>query len=287
VVAAAYLRLTKPRVIELLLVTTVPAMILAADGIPPLGLLIAVLVGGAAAAGGANTFNSYLERDRDRFMRRTHGRPLPRGEISPRGALRFGVLLEVVAFVLLAGVANLLAALLAVGAMAFYVAVYTVWLKPRTVENIVIGGAAGAAPVLVGWAAVTGGIGLPALVLFAIVFLWTPPHFWALAIRYADDYRTAGIPMLPVVAGIDVAARRIFVYTLAVVACSLTLPIVHPTTPVYPVVAAVLGCVFVARAVALRRHPGPARAIAMFGFSNLYLAALFAAMALDVAAGHL
>jgi protoheme IX farnesyltransferase len=285
--ASAYVRLTKPRVIELLLVTAVPAMVLAADGMPAPGVLAAVLVGGALAAGGANTFNSLLERDRDQFMRRTHDRPLPRGEVSPRAALVYGIALEVVAFALLARWANLLAAGLAVGATLFYVVVYTVWLKPRTVENIVIGGAAGAAPTLVGWAAVTGRIEVPAVVLFAIVFCWTPPHFWALAIRYADDYRTAGIPMLPVVAGLRPTVRRITAYAAAVVVLSLTLPLVRPTTPLYPLAAAVLGVTFLGRAWGLARACDPAAALAFFRFSNLYLAALFVAMALDVAVGRL
>jgi protoheme IX farnesyltransferase len=254
---------------------------------PAPGVLAAVLVGGALAAGGANTFNSLLERDRDQFMRRTHDRPLPRGEVSPRAALVYGIALEVVAFALLARWANLLAAGLAVGATLFYVVVYTVWLKPRTVENIVIGGAAGAAPTLVGWAAVTGRIEVPAVVLFAIVFCWTPPHFWALAIRYADDYRTAGIPMLPVVAGLRPTVRRITAYAAAVVVLSLTLPLVRPTTPLYPLAAAVLGVTFLGRARGLARACDPAAALAFFRFSNLYLAALFVAMALDVAVGRL
>ena len=177
----AYVMLTKPRVIELLLVTTVPPMVLAEGGMPSIGLVLAVLLGGALAAGGANTINCYIERDRDQVMRRTHARPLPRGEVSPRAALTFGLVLEVLAFGWLWATANLLAAALAVSAMLFYVFVYTIWLKPRSPQNIVIGGAAGAVPVLVGWAAVTGSLAAPAWVLFTLIFLWTPPHFWALA----------------------------------------------------------------------------------------------------------
>ena len=217
----AYVLLTKPRVIELLLVTTVPAMVLADGGLPSLTLIGAVLLGGALAAGGANTINCWIERDRDRVMHRTRRRPLPAGQIEPTHALVFGIALEAVAFVWLWGTVNLLAASLAVSAMLFYVFVYTIWLKPRSPQNIVIGGAAGAVPVLVGWAAVTGTLDAPAWVLFAIVFCWTPPHFWALSLRYRDDYEAAGIPMLPVVRGIAGAARQIVVYSLIVVAVTL------------------------------------------------------------------
>src|SRR6476661_7747958 len=199
---SAYLRLTKPRVIELLLVTAVPPMILAQQGFPSLGLVLAVVIGGALAAGGANTINCWIERDRDQVMGRTRNRPLPTGAIAPDAALVFGLLLEAGAFALLWSTVNLLSASLAVGAMLFYVFVYTIWLKPRSPQNIVIGGAAGAVPVLVGWASVTNGLAPAAWVMFAIVFFWTPPHFWALSLRYYDDYERAGIPMLPVAKGI-------------------------------------------------------------------------------------
>src|SRR4051812_47499949 len=188
-VVRAYFLLTKPRVIELLLVTTVPAMVLAAGELPSLGLIGAVLLGGALSAGGANTVNCWIERDRDQVMRRTHSRPLPAGDVSPTGALVFGLALEAVAFVWLALTVNLLSASLSVSAMLFYIFVYTIWLKPRSPQNIVIGGAAGAVPVLVGWAAVTGELAAPAWILFAIVFFWTPPHFWALSLKYFDDYQ--------------------------------------------------------------------------------------------------
>jgi protoheme IX farnesyltransferase len=277
----AYFLLTKPRVIELLLVTTVPAMVLADGGVPPLGLLAAVLVGGALSAGGANTVNCWIERDRDQLMGRTRGRPLPSGIVEPVRALVFGLVLEVVAFALLWATANLLAACLAVGAMLFYVFVYTIWLKPRTVQNIVIGGAAGAVPALVGWAAVTGSLAAPAWVLFAIVFFWTPPHFWALALRYRDDYAAAGIPMLPVVKGTAHAARQIVAYAVVVMAVSLVLPFTITMSPLYPVVAVVLGALFVIAAEQLRRDPTPERAIRLFTFSNTYLALLFAAVAVD------
>ncbi|CAB4724407.1 unannotated protein [freshwater metagenome] len=276
-----YLRLTKPRVIELLLVTTLPAMMLAEQGFPDLGLIVAVLVGGALAAGGANTMNCWIERDRDRIMARTRHRPLPSGEINAQRALIFGLVLEVLAFGLLWSVANLLAAFLALSATVFYIFVYTIWLKPRTTQNIVIGGAAGAVPALVGWAAVTGSLALPAWVLFAIVFVWTPPHFWALAIRYRDDYAAAEIPMLPVTRGPAVAVRHILVYSFVVVAVSFTLPLTITMTVLYPIVAGVLGAVFIYTAVSLYRDSTPARAIRLFTVSNVYLALLFAAVAVD------
>jgi len=273
--------LTKPRVVELLLVTTVPAMILAEEGLPDLGLIVAVLLGGALAAGGANTINCWVERDRDQLMRRTRNRPLATGTIAPGRALAFGILLNVVAFAVLWASANLLAAALTLSATLFYVFVYTIWLKPRSPQNIVIGGAAGAAPVLVGWAAVTGTLAAPAGVLFALVFVWTPPHFWALALRYRDDYAAAGIPMLPVVKGEVATARQIFAYSWVVVLVSFTLGLTTTVGPVYLVAAAVLGVAFIAGAAQLLRSPDPARAIRYFGYSNVYLAALFVAVAVD------
>jgi heme o synthase len=277
----AYFLLTKPRVIELLLVTTVPAMILADGEFPRVGLVVAVLIGGALAAGGANTINCWIERERDQVMRRTRGRPLPAGDIDPRGALVFGLVLEAGAFALLWASANLLAASLALAATLFYVFVYTIWLKPRSPQNIVIGGAAGAVPVLVGWAAVTGSLAAPAWVLFAIVFVWTPPHFWALSLRYRDDYAAAGIPMLPVAKGVQVAVRQILVYSVVVVVVSLALPLTTTMTPLYPIGAAILGVLFVFRAAQLSRDATPERAIRLFVFSNTYLALLFALVAVD------
>jgi protoheme IX farnesyltransferase len=277
----AYVMLTKPRVIELLLVTTVPAMVLAEDGLPSLTLIGAVLLGGTLAAGGANTINCWIERDRDRVMHRTRGRPLPTGEIQPGHALVFGIALEAAAFLWLWGTVNLLAASLAVSAMLFYVFVYTIWLKPRSPQNIVIGGAAGAVPVLVGWAAVTGTLDAPAWVLFAIVFCWTPPHFWALSLRYRDDYAAAGIPMLPVARGVATAARQILVYTLVVVAVTLLLFAFDSMGVVYLVAAVGLGAGFVGQAVALQRDASPKRAMRLFTFSNTYLALIFAAIAVD------
>ena len=277
----AYVLLTKPRVIELLLVTTLPAMVLADGKLPSFTLMGAVLVGGALAAGGANTINCWIERDRDRLMHRTRHRPLPTGRIAPGRALAFGLVLEATAFVWLWGTVNLLAATLAVSAMLFYVFVYTIWLKPRSPQNIVIGGAAGAVPVLVGWAAVTGSLDAPAWVLFAIVFFWTPPHFWALALRYEEDYEAAGIPMLPVVSGITTAVRQIIVYSVIVVATTLLLFAFESMGIVYLVAAVGLGGAFVWQAVGLGRAPSPRRAMRLFAFSNTYLALLFAAIAVD------
>ncbi len=277
----AYVLLTKPRVVELLLVTTVPAMVLADGGLPSLTLIGAVLVGGALAAGGANTINCWIERDRDRVMHRTQRRPLPSGKIDPRHALVFGVVLEAVAFVWLWSTVNLLSAALAVSAMLFYVFVYTIWLKPRSPQNIVIGGAAGAVPVLVGWAAVTGRLAAPAWVLFAIVFCWTPPHFWALSLRYRDDYAAAGIPMLPVARGITTAVRQILVYSVIVVAVTLSLFLFETMGVVYFVAAVGLGAAFVWQALELGRDATPQRAMRLFSFSNVYLALLFAAIAVD------
>jgi heme o synthase len=281
-VIGAYVRLTKPRVIELLLVTTVPAMVLAANELPALDLIAAVLVGGTLAAGGANTINCWIERDRDSVMHRTRHRPLPNGEITPQRALYFGLALQVAAFAVLWPAAGILAAVLALSATLFYVFVYTIWLKPRSTQNIVIGGAAGAVPVLVGWAAVTGDLSAPAWLLFALVFFWTPPHFWALAIRYRDDYAAAEIPMLPVVDGIPVAARHILGYSVVVVAVSLGLPLITDVGVLYTATAALLGLGLIVQAVRLCRDPEPARAIRLFGYSNLYLAILFAAVAVDV-----
>jgi heme o synthase len=277
----AYVLLTKPRVIELLLVTTLPAMVLAAGKLPSFTLMGAVLVGGALAAGGANTINCWIERDRDRVMRRTRHRPLPAGLIVPGRALAFGIALEATAFIWLWSTVNLLAASLAVSAMLFYVFVYTIWLKPRSPQNIVIGGAAGAVPVLVGWAAVTGRLEAPAWILFAIVFCWTPPHFWALALRYQEDYAAARIPMLPVVSGVAKAVREIIVYSLLVVGVTLSLFLFEAMGIVYFAAAVGLGALFVWQALALRRDPSPQRAMRLFAFSNTYLAFLFAAIAVD------
>jgi len=277
----AYVRLTKPRVIELLLVTAVPPMFLAEQGFPAWRLVLAVVVGGALAAGGANTINCWIERDRDQLMRRTLARPLPQGEIPPAHALVFGVALNVVAFALLASVANLLAAVLTLSATLFYVFVYTLWLKPRTVQNIVIGGAAGAVPVLVGWAAVRDSLAAPAWILFAVVFFWTPAHFWALAVKYRDDYAAAGIPMLPVVRGIEETTRQIAAYAMVTVAFTFALTLTGEVGRFYALAVLVLGALFVGRALALRRAPTPGAAIKFFGWSNVYLMLVFVAVAVD------
>src|ERR1700678_4550353 len=217
----AYIALTKPRIIELLLVTTLPTMVVAKHGLPSLWLMLATLVGGTLAAGGANAINMVVDRDIDRLMNRTKNRPLVTGAMSPRSALVFALTLEVAAFVELWLAVNLLSAVLAISATLFYVFVYTLWLKRRSTQNIVIGGAAGAVPVLVGWAAVTNSLSWAPVVLFGIIFIWTPPHFWALAIKYRDDYESAGVPMLPVVATLNRTARQILVFTVLLVAFTL------------------------------------------------------------------
>jgi protoheme IX farnesyltransferase len=278
----AYIALTKPRIIELLLVTTVPTMVLAAGGVPSLWLMAAVVFGGTLAAGGANAINMYVDRDIDDVMRRTRHRPLPRHAVEPRAALIFGIGLSVVAFAWLTITVNLLSALLAMSATAFYVFVYTMWLKRSTPQNIVIGGAAGCVPVLVAWAAVTGEVGLPALVLFAVVFYWTPPHFWALALRYRGDYAAANVPMLPVVRGEAETARQIVLYTIALIGVSLLLLPAAGMGWIYLVAAVVLGGFFLWGALRLRADAANGRAaIRLFRYSISYLTLLFAAVAVD------
>ncbi len=275
----AYVALTKPRIIELLLITTVPAMVLAAGGWPGAWLVVATLIGGTLSAGGANAINNFVDRDVDAVMRRTARRPLPAHRIEPAPALRFGAVLGAAGFAWLWATVNLPAAALATGALLFYVFVYTIYLKRTTSQNIVIGGAAGAAPVLVGWAAVTGSLSLPAWILFAIVFFWTPPHFWALSLRYRADYERAGVPMLPVVAGEAHTIRQILLYSLQLVGVTLLL---YPAAPMgwpYLAAAAVLGLLLVAGAWRLRGHPE--RAMVFFRFTNVYLTLLFAAVAVD------
>ena len=277
----AYYRLTKPEIIFLLLVTTVPAMFLAGRGVPSPWLILATLVGGALAAGSANAMNQYLDRDIDQVMKRTRRRPLPSSAVTPEQALRFGFVLGAVSFFFLAITVNVLAAELALSAIAFYVFVYTMWLKRSTTQNIVIGGAAGAVPALVGWAAVTGSLAAPAWVLFAIIFVWTPPHFWALALRYQGDYAAAGVPMLPVVKGEDETRRQIFLYSLVLFGTSLVLvPVAHMGF-VYLATAVGLGGAFVYRALRLWNTGDPARSWGLFKFSIWYLAALFGAVAVD------
>jgi protoheme IX farnesyltransferase len=278
----AYVALTKPRIIELLLVTTVPTMVLAKRGIPSVWLMAAVVIGGTLAAGGANAINQFIDRDIDDLMRRTRHRPLPSHAVAPRNALIFGATLSAISFGWLTLTVNLLSALLAASAIAFYVFVYTIWLKRSTPHNIVIGGAAGCVPVLVAWAAVTGTIGVPALVLFAIVFYWTPPHFWALALRFKGDYAAANVPMLPVVRGEAETARQIVLYALLLVAVSLLLFPAAEMGLIYLGAALVLGGAFMWYAVRLLRNVADGRAaIGLFRFSISYLTLLFAAVAVD------
>ena len=280
-VLGAYVALTKPRIIELLLVTTLPAMFVAADGFPDFWLAVATLVGGSLAAGGANAINNYLDRDIDAIMRRTRGRPIPSGQIAPERALVFGVGLSVFAFSFLWSAVNLLTAGLAVSAILFYVFVYTIWLKRSTVENIVIGGAAGAVPPLCGWAAVTGSLDAAPLIMFAIVFLWTPPHFWALAIGYTSDYANAGVPMLPVTRGAVEARKRSMVYALAMVVVSLSLVVTGAVGAFYTLTAAALGAGFLWLTWRQMRLATTKAAMTLFRYSLTYLALIFIAMMLD------
>ncbi|MDT7570805.1 MAG: heme o synthase [Actinomycetota bacterium] len=280
---SAYLALTKPRIIELLLVTTVPTMVLAARGLPSGWLVLATLVGGSLAAGSANALNCWYDRDIDEVMHRTERRPLARHVVSPRNALVFGLVLGVLATAELALTTNLLSAVLADAAIAFYVLVYTMVLKRRTSQNIVWGGAAGCMPVLIGWSAVTGTVSWAAAVLFAVIFFWTPPHFWALAMRFRDDYAVAGVPMLPVVASPAAVATRIVAYSWVMVATSLLLWL-DASGAVYGVSAVVLGVVFLREAHALQGRVRRGEAVApmrLFHWSITYLALLFLAVAVD------
>ena len=283
--ARALVALTKPRIIELLLVTTLPTMFLAAGGLPPISTVFITLAGGALAAGGANTLNQFLDRDIDRLMQRTGRRPLVTGDVTPTVALVWGLFLSMLSVALLWVAVNPLSGLLAAAAIAFYVVVYTIGLKRRTPQNIVWGGAAGCFPVLIGWAAVTGSLSWAPVVLFLIVFLWTPPHYGPLSLRYVDDYAAAGVPMLPVVSTPAAVARQIIWYSWAMVAASLALiPVAH-TGPVYSITAVVLGAWFLREAYALRSRvdrgdPDP-RPMRLFHGSITYLSLLFLAVAID------
>jgi heme o synthase len=276
-----YVALTKPRIIELLLVTTVPTMIVAERGLPSFWLVAATVIGGTLAAGGANAMNMVVDRDIDRVMVRTRNRPLASGRLTARAALTFAVGIEVAAFAFLWATVNLLSAALAVAACLFYVFVYTLWLKRSSASNIVIGGAAGAVPVLVGWTAVTNSLDWPPVVLFAVIFYWTPPHFWALAIRYRDDYARAHVPMLPVVASLRTTAVRIVLYTLLLWALTLVFAPVAGMGDIYIAAALVLGAVFTWLAVRLLRDSSPQAAMRVFTWSITYITLLFAAIALD------
>ena len=288
----AYIALTKPRIIELLLVTTVPAMVLATREVPGIQfghwawLTVWTLVGGTLAAGSANAINCYLDRDIDELMVRTRRRPLPAHQVDPERAVVFGLVLGAVSFAVLGLFVNLLAAFLALLAIGFYVVVYTIVMKRTTPQNIVIGGAAGALPPVIGWAAITGNVGVPALLLFALVFYWTPPHFWALSLRIRKDYAAAGVPMLPVVRGIPETTRQIGLYTILMVAISLVLWSVARMGAIYLVAAVVLGALFLQQAYRLWRQgsseeASTAGAIRLYKYSISYLTLLFAAIAID------
>ena len=279
---AGYVALTKPRIIELLLVTTVPTMFVAERSVPSVWLMVATVVGGTLAPGGANAMNMVIDRDIDGLMERTMHRPLVRGVMSPRAALTFAVGIEVVAFVWLFTTVNLLSALLAVSATFFYVFVYTLWLKRTTTQNIVIGGAAGAVPVLVGWSAVTNSLGWAPVVLFLVIFFWTPPHFWALAIRYREDYSAASVPMLPAVATLAATARKITLYTVMLVGTTLVFAPVADMGAVYVAAALILGALFGVLALAVQRDPTERSAMRLFSYSITYVTLLFAAMIVDV-----
>lgn len=279
----AYVALTKPRIIILLLITTIPSMILARRGIPSVWLMAATVLGGALAAGAANTINMYFDRDIDEVMGRTRRRPLPAHRVEPVRAIVFACLLAATSFWFMTITVNLLSASLTQGAILFYVFVYTLGLKRSTPQNIVIGGAAGAVPALVGWAAVTGHVGVEAYILFCIIFFWTPPHFWALAMRYERDYASANVPMLPVVAGARATQRQILLYSFITVGVTLSLWPVARMGAIYIAAAGLLGAIFVRYAVVLWRRGTPKDAMALFRYSITYLALLFTSVGVDAA----
>ena len=278
-----YISLTKPRIIVLLLITTVPAMVVAERGWPSTWLVIATLIGGTLSAGGANAINCWYDCDVDAIMRRTQSLPLVTGAIEPAHGLAFGVGLGVFAFVFLWATTTLMAGLLATAALLFYVLIYTVWLKRRTPQNIVIGGAAGAFPPMVGWAAVTGDVSLAPLVMFAIIFFWTPPHFWALSLRLEGDYAEAGVPMLPVTNGPAYTRLQILRYSVMLLIVSLMLGPGGELGWIYYAVAMGTGLVFVAMAFQLWRRPQTTAPIQLYKYSLLYLALIFVAMGVDAA----
>lgn len=278
----AYVALTKPRIIELLLVTTVPVMVVAEQGIPSLWLMVATVIGGTLSAGGANAVNMWVDRDIDAVMERTQNRPLVTGAVTPTAALVFAVCIEAFSFVWLWVLVNPLSAWLALAACLFYVFVYTLWLKRTSTQNIVIGGAAGAAPVLIGWSAVTDTVSLSAVALFGVVFFWTPPHFWALAIRYSDDYTAADVPMLPSVSSLRNTTTQMLVHTAAMVACSLLFGYTESMGLIYWIGAVVAGTAFLGLTWRVRRTGSASDAMKLFHFSITYLTLLFVVMALDV-----
>ena len=278
---SSYLDLMKPHVTVLLLGTTVAAMAIAYQGLPPLGLVLATLLGGAMAAGSANCINCYIDRDIDQIMGRTQRRSLPSGRVQPTQALVFGIALGFGSFIILTLFVNLLSALLACSAILFYIFVYTMWLKRSSAQNIVIGGAAGAVPVLVGWVAVTGTLTLPAIWLFAIIFYWTPPHFWALSLLIQKDYEKASIPMLPVVMGERETRKQILLYSLLLLAVTMILFAMHAMGYFYLLVALLLGGILIYMAIRLIRDQTKKWARTLFWYSNCYLALIFAAMVID------
>jgi len=277
----AYIALTKPRVISLLLVTTFPAMLVAQRGWPSGWLILATLVGGSLSAGGANAINCWYDRDIDSVMKRTRSRPIVTGEVAPAHGLAFGILLGAGAFLFLWASTTLAAAVLSLAALLFYVFVYTIWLKRRTPQNIVIGGAAGAFPPMVGWAAVTGDVSWGAVVMFAIIFMWTPPHFWALSLRLRDDYADAGVPMLPVTNGVRQTRVQIVLYSIALVPVTLLLVPTGDLGWIYLATAVVGGLWFVWKSWELWKRPADVSPISVYKFSMLYLAILFMAMGID------
>ena len=279
--ALALLELTKPRIASLVVLTGVPALLMAAGGMPPAGVFFGAVVGTVLAAGSAASFNMYFDRDVDALMTRTRSRPLPAGTLAPSAALALGFVLAALAWGILVLTTTWLAGVLAVASIFYYAIVYTVWLKRRTPENIVIGGGAGASAPLIAWAAVTGTLGVPALLLSAIVFLWTPPHFWALALYRREDYERAGIPMLPVTHGEPETRKRILLYTLILVPVTLLLVPLGSAGPVYFIPAALLGGLFIRDAWRLWASRDSARAPALFKFSILYLFAVFCCLAVD------
>jgi protoheme IX farnesyltransferase len=285
-VLGGYIALTKPRIIELLLITTVPTMVLAEEGWPSWSLVLVTLLGGSLAAGGANAINMVVDRDIDRLMERTKTRPLVTGLVSVRGAMVFALALEATAFGVLWWGANLLSAVLALSATLFYVFVYTLWLKRTSRQNIVIGGAAGAVPVLVGWAAVRDSLDWAPVLLFLAIFLWTPPHFWALAIRHADDYRAAAVPMLPSVVPMRETIRQMTIYTVILAVVTVLLTPVADLGLIYLAAAVILGGAFVGGTVVLGRSASPSASMRHFGFSISYVTLLFVALAVDVLVRH-
>jgi protoheme IX farnesyltransferase len=276
--AKGFIALTKPRIIELLLVTTLPAMFLAAKGVPKITEIISTLIGGTLAAGGANTLNMVIDADIDKVMSRTKNRPLVTGVINKNEAIIFAILLEVIAFLTLYSFDNLLSAILAESAMAFYVLIYTMWLKRRNTQNIVIGGAAGAVPPLVGWASVTGHVGLPAVLMALIIFLWTPPHFWALAIKYRDDYTRARVPMMPAVKTISHTAKNIVFYSFLVAIVTLAMFFASHLGVFYLIISTFASALLIIYSILLMSKPIPSRAMTVFKYSIIYVVIVFGAI---------